>query len=267
MNAVVPGGTLLYKFRSFATQKEIEFAADILLNHRLFAAAPRSFNDPFDCDAPYCFDATESEKIERAVARIKKESPDVGDGAARQLAPSRYIAAETKGLEQFRSLLENRLGVVSLAESMDNPLLWGHYANCHTGISIEFRPSDLRHADFFGNVLPVTYQKERPVVNFYLDELTEQVRKCVLTKSVDWAYEREWRIIWRDRQNQPYVYFDPSLVGAIYLGCQIDDAKRDLVREWLSTRRAIAVPRLFQARKSETTYELVFEEILTNKAT
>jgi hypothetical protein len=177
--AVIPGYTLLYKFRSLDTDQQVEFAADILLNHRLFAAAPRSFNDPFDCDAPYCFDATEAEKIDRAIARIKKEDPSVGDDFARRLAPARYIAADTNGLAQIRSLVETKLGVVSLAATIDSPLLWAHYASGHTGISIEFRASDLQQLEFFGSAFPVVYQVERPVVNFYRDELTEKVRKAI----------------------------------------------------------------------------------------
>jgi hypothetical protein len=72
---VIPGDTLLYKFRPLDTDKHVEFVEDIFLNHRLYAAAPWSFNDPFDCYGRYSFDATESEKISRAVARIKKENP------------------------------------------------------------------------------------------------------------------------------------------------------------------------------------------------
>ena len=38
---VIPGDTLLYKFRRLDTDKYVEFAADILLNHHLFAAAQK----------------------------------------------------------------------------------------------------------------------------------------------------------------------------------------------------------------------------------
>jgi hypothetical protein len=71
--SVIPGDTLLYKFRSLETEQHVAYAADILLNHRLFAAGPKSFNDPFDCDPPYTFVATQSEKLEQAIRRIKKE--------------------------------------------------------------------------------------------------------------------------------------------------------------------------------------------------
>jgi hypothetical protein len=260
---VVPGDTLLYKFRSLDTEQNVKFAADILLNHRLFAAPPKSFNDPFDCDAPYCFDATEAEKIERAIARIKKENPLIGDEEARRLAPSRCLALEEGGPARIRSFVETELGVVSLAANIDNALLWAHYASGHTGIAIEFCASDLRHAEFFGNALPVVYQLERPVVNFYRDEFTEKVHKLLLTKSQDWAYEREWRIIVQNRQKQPYIYFDPAVLRAVYLGCRIADDRREVVRGWLCGRSSFPAPPLFQARPSDTKYGLVFEQLST----
>ena len=256
----IPGDTLLYKFRSLDTDRHVEFAADILLNHRLFCAAPSSFNDPFDCDAHYSFDATAAEKIDRAIARIKKQDPSIGDNEARRLAPKRCMDAEANAPAQMRSFVETKLGVVSLAATVDNLLLWAHYASSHTGISIEFRASDLAHGEFFGDALRVVYQVDLPVVNFYRDELKEQVRKLLLTKSKGWEYEQEWRIIVKNRQEQPYVYFHPGLVQAVYLGCEIADDGRDIVREWLSTRGCSPTPKLFQAVQSDTAYGLIFEQ-------
>jgi hypothetical protein len=157
--------------------------------------------------------------------------------------------------------VHTKLGVVSLAGTLDSPLLWAHYANGHAGISIEFRASDLKQAEFFGVALPVAYKPERPVVNFFRDEMPEQVHKSLLTKSHDWAYEHEWRIIVQNRQIQNYFAFDPSLVRAVYLGCQITDVNRDIVRGWLSKRKSSPMPRLFQALPSGTNYGLLFEQL------
>jgi hypothetical protein len=255
---VIPGDTLLYKFRAL---DNAEFAADILLNHRLFAAPPSSFNDPFDCNESDSFSATEEEKIDRAVARIRKEDPSVGDEKARRLAPDRCKSAETNGSARNRTWKESELGVVSLAGTVTNPLLWAHYASGNSGICIEFCASQLRHLEFFGNALPVVYQSERNEVNFYRDDPMERVRKHLLTKSRHWEYEQEWRIIVQNRQQQKYVYFDPTLVRAVYLGCRITAEKREIVRGWLSKRAASPAPRLFQADVSDTEYELVFEEL------
>ena len=140
MNAIpiIPGETLLYKFRALDNEEHVKFAADILLNHRLFAAPPKLFNDPFDCDAPYSFEAAEEEKTARAVARIKRENPRITEAQARCLAPGRCRGLEETGAKTMREWVETKLGVVSLAENITSPLLWAHYASSHTGISIEF---------------------------------------------------------------------------------------------------------------------------------
>jgi hypothetical protein len=258
----IPGDTLLYKFRSLATNQHVEFVADILLNHRLFAADPRSFNDPFDCVAHYSFDATETERIDRAVAWLRKKNPSIGDDEARRHAPVLCREVEANGPARFRSHVEEDLGVVSLAATVDNLLLWAHYASSHTGIAIEFHASDLTHGKFFGDALPVAYQVDLPVVDVYRDEPTDQVRKILLTKSEDWAYEREWRITVTNRSAQTYVCFDPRLVHAVYLGCKIADDKRDIVRQWLSDRSCSPAPKILQARQSDTQYGLVFDELV-----
>lgn len=255
----IAGDTLLYKYRSFATDKYVGFARDIILNHQLYCAPPRSFNDPFDCHASFCFEATEGEKIDRAVARLCKEDPYLPEDEARISAPQRYKMVESIGPEQIRSLVENKLGVVSFAAVLDNLLLWAHYASGHSGICIQFSASELAHGEFFGNILPVEYEIELPVVSFYRDNQIQQVRKHLLTKSRDWAYEYEWRIIVKNRQEQPYYSFDPKLVTAVYLGCQMSLEKRALVQEWLRNRDSSTRPRIFQARPSNTAYRLEFE--------
>jgi hypothetical protein len=258
----IPGYTVLYKFRPLDTEQDVDRAADIFLNRRLFVASPSSFNDPFDCQTPYCFDATPQEKINRAVARILKEDPSIPEVEARRRAPGRCKAAETEGLKSFRSFIESEIGVVSLAGILENPLLWAHYASAHTGICIEFCISNVAHVGFFWDTLPVCYQEERPIVSFYRDELEAQLRKSLLTKSQDWAYEREWRIILKNRQAQPYYPFDASLVGAVYLGCRITHDKREMVKRWLSQGVYSKPPKLFQAKVSETRYALTFNPVL-----
>lgn len=253
--------TILYKFRSLASAQDEEFARDIILNHRLYAASPKSFNDPFDCDTPVSFEATRDQKINRAIERIRLENPSICDQEAQQLALSRCEFAETSGRDRNRVWISDELGVVCLTAVVNNQLLWAHYASGHTGISIRFRATDHRHVDFLGQALAVTYQKERQAINFYLDNLQDQTRKRLLTKSLDWAYENEQRILVINRNHQAFFTFHPSTVDAIYLGCRIDERRRRLVREWLSIRKGAPTPRLFQAHASKNNYELAFEEI------
>jgi hypothetical protein len=253
----VPGDTLLYKYRSLATP---EFVADILLRHRLFCADPRNFNDPFDCGAPISFDATAEKKIECAVVQIRKKHPAITEEAARVLAPARCIEVEANAPGRIRARVENQ-GVVSLAGVLDNLLLWANYADSHKGVCITFGASHFDHGKFFGQALQVRYNTKRPVVNFYLDSPEVQVSKHLLTKSRDWEYEREWRIIVNNRQCNRYWEFDPKLISAVYLGCRISPEDQSRVEQWLHERDCPSMPRLFKATCSSATYGLEFEQI------
>ena len=258
---VIPGKTLLYKYRPLETDQHVSFAADILLNHRLFCAPPGSFNDPFDCAARHSFDATEAEKTARAVARIQTEDPAISEEKARIMAPARYRSVELYGPDRLRSMIEDTIGVVSLSGTLDNLLLWAHYASAHTGISIEFRALEVPHGEFFGSALPVHYQEERPVIQFYRDDPEQSVRKALLTKSRDWEYEMESRILTNNRNQDQYIQFAPELITAVYLGCRISAEHRSLVNDWIRDRDCSRSPKLYQAKPSESVFALDFEGI------
>jgi hypothetical protein len=110
-----------------------------------------------------------------------------------------------------------RIGVLSLAESPTNLLMWAHYGACHRGFAIEF---DAAHSFFnqsappvaIGRLLKVIYAIDRPSivaydptipVETYADRL---IKDLLLTKGQDWAYEQEWRMILPldDQANHPH---------------------------------------------------------------
>lgn len=117
----------------------------------------------------------------------------------------------------------HELGIISLSESYNNPLMWAHYANEHKGLVVEFdfnepffassiRTNNGKASRFGPNVLgscyeypeKVDYQRELP--NFSRSELSapdsinehhwKKFFKTILfTKSIDWIYEQEQRMV------------------------------------------------------------------------
>ncbi len=99
-----------------------------------------------------------------------------------------------KGL---REGFNKNVGVLCLCESYTDLLMWGHYGNCHTGFAIEFNPY---HAFFhqrksdndeLRELRKVIYTEKRP--SLYLNRLN--YTDLCLTKSAEWKYEREWRMV------------------------------------------------------------------------
>lgn len=88
-------------------------------------------------------------------------------------------------------------------------LMWAHYADYHKGFCIEYEIPNYckENAHIFNNLFPVIYSKERTSVLPYCinaltnkslsdDDLWNMYKYGLLTKSLDWKYQDEWRLIW-----------------------------------------------------------------------
>ena len=255
----VPGESLLWKYRSARDAMQRERVRDILVNHRLYCASPQDLNDPFECVAKFSFQATEEQKMQRAIARIQKENPEMLIEDARAQAPQRCRILEESGVKNMKKWIFNSIGFISFGGMRDNLLMWSHYADAHAGICIEFGASRLEHSQFFGNAMQVEYRDELPVVNVYKDDLIEQARAHIATKSKHWEYEKEWRIIVKDRIASSYYHFPADIISAIYLGCRATDETRNFVKECIE-QRSVSIP-LYQAKPSDSAYGLEFDRI------
>ena len=102
--------------------------------------------------------------------------------------------------------------------------MWSHYANDHKGICLEFANDNplIKHAR------PVHYKNDYPEwtpQNFVLNT-DANVLELVLTKAMDWSYEREWRIIASGLDgpmklyNENFVKLPPGALSAIIIGCE-----------------------------------------------
>lgn len=86
--------------------------------------------------------------------------------------------------------------------------MWGGaYANCHKGFCIEYTvlPKDEVYKEIFYNLFPMIYCKIRPDMTSRLvmakdKELTKETLWDIyshgaLRKSLDWAFQNEWRLL------------------------------------------------------------------------
>ncbi|MBN1796265.1 MAG: DUF2971 domain-containing protein [Sedimentisphaerales bacterium] len=254
------GQTILYKFRSLNSKEKIEQVRDILINHRLYCATAESFNDPFEFQARISCEAPKEIKIEQAIKRIRKENPSITEEKTRRLTPSRIFECERNGPERIKSHFQKNIGIVSLAGTLNNILMWSHYADGHKGISIEFKASNDEHLDFFGNAVPVDYSNQLPTIYFYTDDEIIQARKFI-AKSDVWGYEKEFRILNFERDKNKYYIFDPALISKIYLGLQISDDHIKKIKSFISQMPDNHRPILLKAKRSISTYSLDFTEI------
>lgn len=99
---------------------------------------------------------------------------------------------DRKALSNFKDTLNSNKGMICFSDSWSNPLLWGHYADKHSGMGLGFDIPD-------EYLLPVQYTTQRPKVEF--DQRTREIidgprltDKLLRTKFVDWRYENEMRM-------------------------------------------------------------------------
>ncbi|MEE5154654.1 DUF2971 domain-containing protein [Pseudomonas alliivorans] len=165
---------------------------------------PLDFNDPFDCMPAYNSSSIDDIHLTRpdliaAVARFHGVSVD----------QARVIGIENarRGVDsgEFARGLVSALGVVSLSRVATNILMWSHYAEHHKGFLVELEIRMDAPLPLLEMIvpLPVAYQKERPLVDWASGCDIEQY---FLTKSEDWAYEEEERILttWQGPGIHPY---------------------------------------------------------------
>lgn len=135
--------------------------------------------------------------------------------------------------------------------------MWSHYAKSHTGVCIEFDAQvfPLKHAD------SVRYESQYPVY-----DLATTNEQPLLTKAVDWAYEREWRLVAEERQaphtwpetinvDNGFLELPLGAVKSVTIGCLASQEARTEISDMVDNFSPDVVVR--QAVLSADRYELV----------
>lgn len=128
----------------------------------------------------------------------------------------------SKKFEQLRK----SFGIACFSEVYDSLLMWSHYADYHRGICLEYSFEDIKKLVPF---CPIIYTDQFENFLNYIDirkeEINREAMKLFLSKSKDWAYENEWRIV--DTLSEDSEEKGKLLKGLnplkILMGCQIDD--------------------------------------------
>src|SRR5208282_4694040 len=186
--------------RLFHYQRFVEAHLISLLSAgQLKLSRPDSFNDPWDCRVRYQ-GPKEPDEIKRVLAYFMQVHSN-GDPSISEDERQRLLIefiADTSTLEvtflelekQMYAAICTQYRIYCLTEHPASPLMWGHYAASHTGICLEF---DARCYPF-PEVEKVEYRTTYPAW-----DLSTVYYEPLITKSMHWAYEAEWRLIAEDR--------------------------------------------------------------------
>ena len=96
-------------------------------------------------------------------------------------------------LKEWGRLWGEEHGLLCLTETWQNPVMWAHYAERHYGMCLGFDVQDdlAEEVTYRDKRLEWKLDKHKPQFGLSNDD----IRKILLTKFVDWKYERERRIL------------------------------------------------------------------------
>jgi len=187
----------LFRYRSLAGDG-FRFVQDIFFRNRLYWPLHSQLNDP--AEGLY--------RIERPLAK----------------------RSDGKWRPQPAALLQPGEGVrvLSFTDDPAHPLMWAHYADAHRGICLGFR------RDALGAVARVRYPQRVPRLG---SDLSAERRRDIafLTKRAPWAYEREWRLVDTEGQDNPmnYLTLGRAAIRQVIFGDRTSEDDRNWVLLWL----------------------------------
>ena len=130
--------------------------------------------------------------------------------------------------------------VLCLAQRWDNHLMWAHYADMHRGFAICYKPEILAEFDVLRDFVKqgdVIYSETIAELCWCAAPPHEIAVPIIFTKSPDWRYESEHRVVLSGPVGKDAIYqtVDPTLVAGVILGAR---ASEPLIKKALALRAA-----------------------------
>ena len=228
---------------------------------------PLDLNDPFDC-LPY-YDTSNINQLAKLRPDLYKAAGDrKGLSPAKRIqGKSQWIAGIKQGMDsgEFAKNLIRHVGIVSLTRNPFSVPMWSHYADFHRGFVLEFRvpirSKESINAVAFLVPLEVKYQANRPTVHVGTtpDDL---VKKTVLTKSLDWEYECEERVIDQFRGSGIYQYSRNEILTSVIAGLRMSPDNFQMLQHIVNELAHSNIPnlKLYKVEEKHNEYKLIVNE-------
>lgn len=191
---------IIYKYRNW----DVPLHRSILVHNELYFASPGQFNDPFDCRITNDFSLLDSpEKKKAYVNKIAIETFEQwkDNNQAEQIIKN--FDKRLQNIEQVQQEYETLIfseqdkhyGVLCFSAIWSDILMWSHYANCHSGITVGFYEHKIRNiAKTQGQGGMVIYDSKFPRIDPLNDKGIKEMFLSTHYKSKQWQYECEYRV-------------------------------------------------------------------------
>ena len=233
-------------------------------NNVMWYSAPSKFNDVFDAVL-----SADRDAIFQSILGQVQDDRGVRAGSPMWKQIQAVTTSAVKELNQTLGAIRKTTGVSCFSESEESLLMWSHYAHHHRGMCVEFELIQFNDEIGFPPV-PVIYSEKKPCMQkIDLNDPNTVAQICLVTslttKSKEWSYEREWRIIrdegacgsaWNAEKQGALL---PSIMPkSVILGCDARGEFEKAVHDCCEERKI----NLFQMEKDEAEYKLNKKQIL-----
>lgn len=180
-----------------------------VVNNQLYFGEVQNLNDPYEGHHRFCV----SNSLRPSYYKLFY-GENYNEHLFNNIKPNEL---DNRIVEEHMNTIRTNFGICSFSEIDDSITMWGHYADKHKGICLEFDAN----SEVFAQAVKVKYSNNIYCIdiNNSSDLSEEHLLKhgydLLFHKSVDWSYEREWRII--NRANTTIKY-NPILLTGIYFG-------------------------------------------------
>ena len=247
----------LYKYEPFTAQ-----SLQNLKDQVIYFGSPLRFNDPYDrALSPSIKEPTDAE-IEK-IRRHYLANPDLEVKTRLEFeraSPSKlrimFLRIGQKLLDQAIAEFLSHRGIACFSEKKNNLLMWSHYGAHCKGFCLEFSSS----ADPFQRIKKVSYTQDMPVfdiVQMMCGDDFDPVLNLYCTKSIDWAYEQEWRVI-HNQVGTAYGYPPEALTG-VYLGPDMPFTAFEIIALILAGQNEHV--QLWQGSRSKSSFSVEFQSV------
>ena len=259
-----------FLYRYFSRDKYTE---RIFKHNKLYFRNPNKFNDPFDCKALLTLERDWNQE-----EYIKFVMNNAIDSIGRNLDNEEKQLYEESAIKVFKNSDKNQLSrninnpikeclyksinefrILCLSRNYNDILMWSHYAEGHRGFVLQFDTKALLE-NFKQPPQEVFYppNKSFPSIKDFNEK--NCVHMFLITKSSQWEYEEEWRILMHiegkdkpEEKGKPYK-FKNGLITGIVRGCEMKDSKKEEISEWI--REYQPQVKIYDGIKDENFYNI-----------
>ena len=248
----------LYKYYSDRQEK-----LETVKHNKMWYSAPCNFNDVFDCDM-----SMDEEGIFQSILQMYPDKRGIREGSPIWRDLLKTCRQQIRTFQSSYDILKSRVGISCLSESDDSLLMWAHYANNHCGICVEYELLEINRQLGFSPV-PIIYSDDRVCIHTLDPNTLEKdiqgiFIESLTSKSPEWSYEKEWRLVMSkiDLTHPEYSERIPvmavnAFIRAVYLGVK---ASKDFEKAICTHYKETPV-KIYRMKLSASNYSLQAEQI------